>query len=390
MNPLIQLKTTPPLLIILALLCFTLLPKAQAVDPPPPGGYPNFTTAAGDNALRSLTSGAANTAIGNFSMFSVTTGNANTAVGAGSLDLNTADNNTAIGTAALLLNTTGTGNTAVGVAAMELNSTGTNNTANGAFALFNITGNGNIALGANAGVNLTTGDDNIDIGNIGVAGESSMIRIGDPAVHEGIFLGGITAMTPEAPNQAVLVDPTTGQLGSVDVGSLVEYAIVTVFVDRGGVGGPSRFAFYSAPLGSPAGTTTGGVFRFSCSAEQQPCKISYGAAVVSHQSTANALVHPRLDIHKDLGAPIVFCEYADGANNNAGLAQIQRVPTLEEAVIAMQTPLLMGIGGSLDCGTAQVYTPEVTEIWVPQGFYDVWTTFAFGLTLELPPPVPGE
>ena len=55
---------------------------------------------------------------------------------------------------------------------MELNFTGINNTANGAFALFNITGNGNIALGANAGVNLTTGDDNIDIGNIGVAGES--------------------------------------------------------------------------------------------------------------------------------------------------------------------------------------------------------------------------
>ena len=65
---------------------------------------------------------------------------------------------------------------------------------------------------------LTTGDDNIDIGNSGVAAESSMIRIGDLAVHTGIFLAGITAMTPAAPNQAVLVDPTTGQLGSADVG----------------------------------------------------------------------------------------------------------------------------------------------------------------------------
>ena len=90
----------------------------------------------------------------------------------------------------------------------------------------------------------------------------------------------------------MLVDPTTGQLGSVDVGNFLEYAIVTVFVDRGGAGGPSRWAFYSAPLGSPAGTTTGGVFRFSCSAEQAPCKISYGAAVVSHQSTANAADPP--------------------------------------------------------------------------------------------------
>ena len=32
MNPLIQLKTTPPLLITLALLCFGLLPTAQAVS----------------------------------------------------------------------------------------------------------------------------------------------------------------------------------------------------------------------------------------------------------------------------------------------------------------------------------------------------------------------
>jgi len=163
-----------------------------------------------------------------------------------------------------------------------------------------------------------------------------------------------------------------------------EYAVVTVFVDRGAVTGPTRYAVFSAALGSPAGTTTGGDFRFSCSAAQAPCKLSYGAAVISDQS-ANAVVHPRLLIHKDQAAPIVFCEYADGANNNAGLAPIPRVPTLAGAVTAMQTPLSMGIGGSLDCGSTQVFTPEVTEIWVPQGFYDVAATFAFGLSLELPP-----
>ena len=58
----------------------------------------------------------------------------------------------------------------------------------------------------------------------------------------------------------------------------------------------------------------------------------------------------------------------------------------------MQTPLNMGIGGSLDCGTAQPFPDGVvTEIWVlRRAFYDVWATFGFGLTLELPPPVPGE
>ena len=44
MNPLIQLKTTiPPLLITLALLCFGLLPQAQAVVPPPDGAIPGST-----------------------------------------------------------------------------------------------------------------------------------------------------------------------------------------------------------------------------------------------------------------------------------------------------------------------------------------------------------
>ena len=77
--------------ILIGIVCIGLLPGAQAVAPPPPGGYPNFTTAAGDKALQALTSGVGNTAIGNFSLFSVTTGSFNTAVGAGSLDLNIAD-----------------------------------------------------------------------------------------------------------------------------------------------------------------------------------------------------------------------------------------------------------------------------------------------------------
>src|SRR6516225_2989533 len=105
------------------LVCFALSPSAQAVVPVPDGGYPNFTTAEGQNALQSLTTGAGNTALGAFSLFSTTTGSFNTAVGALALDLNTGDNNTAVGVASLLLNT-GTNNTAVGVDALGLNTTG--------------------------------------------------------------------------------------------------------------------------------------------------------------------------------------------------------------------------------------------------------------------------
>src|SRR5262245_49618245 len=127
------------LFIAFTLICFALSQRAQGVVPPPSGGYPNFTTAAGDHALQALTLGVGNTAIGTFSLFSVTTGSFNTAVGAGALDLNTADSNTAVGTAALLFNTTGTENTAVGTAALEFNVTSEQNTATGAFARFSAT-----------------------------------------------------------------------------------------------------------------------------------------------------------------------------------------------------------------------------------------------------------
>ena len=162
MNPLIHCKPTIlPLFIAGVLACFGLLPRAQAVSPPPPGGYPNFTTAAGDHALQALTLGVGNTAIGTFSLFSVTTGSFNTAVGAGALDLNTADSNTATGAAALLFNTTGTQNTAVGAAALEFNDSGFNNTANGTFALYlNTTGGENTANGVQALQSNTTGFDN--------------------------------------------------------------------------------------------------------------------------------------------------------------------------------------------------------------------------------------
>jgi hypothetical protein len=139
------------LFVAFVLACFALSQRAQGVVPPPPGGYPNFTTAAGDHALQALTLGLGNTAIGTFSLFSATTGNFNTAVGAGALDLNTADSNTATGAAALLFNTTGTENTANGTAALEFNDAGSQNTANGAFALFsNTAGNFNTATGAGA------------------------------------------------------------------------------------------------------------------------------------------------------------------------------------------------------------------------------------------------
>ena len=75
-------KVTPLRLIVFALGCLPLLPNAQAVSPPPDGAYPHFTTAEGQNALQTLTTGAANSGLGALTLFTNSTGSFNTAVGA--------------------------------------------------------------------------------------------------------------------------------------------------------------------------------------------------------------------------------------------------------------------------------------------------------------------
>jgi hypothetical protein len=149
-------------------------------------------TATGFDALFSNTTGFFNTATGASALYGNTTGIFNTADGFGALANNTTgDFNTATGVAALLSNTTGSSNTATGFEALFNNFIGSNNTADGRFALFNNTmGSSNIALGFQAGFNLTTGNNNIDIGNGGVAGESSTIRIG--IFQTRTFIAGIS------------------------------------------------------------------------------------------------------------------------------------------------------------------------------------------------------
>jgi hypothetical protein len=95
-----------PVLVVIAIL--TLANAVFAVDPPPDGGYPNFNTAEGDNALFSLTTGSNNTAIGSQALFSNTIGSYNTATGLDALLYNsTGEFNTAFGTNSLSLNNIG-------------------------------------------------------------------------------------------------------------------------------------------------------------------------------------------------------------------------------------------------------------------------------------------
>jgi trimeric autotransporter adhesin len=172
--------TTPALVNIFPLVFLALSQVAQAVVPPPDGGYPGGNTAEGQNALFSLTTGGFNTAVGFLSLRSSTEGSFNTGIGAGALLANTSNNNTALGAGTLLSNTTGSQNTANGGFALFSNTEGFVNTAIGYGALTNTTtGNFNTAIGAYAGIDQTTGESNVYIGHAmrGVPGESNACYI---------------------------------------------------------------------------------------------------------------------------------------------------------------------------------------------------------------------
>ena len=164
-----------------------------------------------------------------------------------------------------------------------------------------------------------------------------------------------------------------------------EYAVANVFVSRG-TEAPTIWATYSAAMGSPVGTTTGGDFRFTCKLGQQPCKLSIAAAVLS-DTTGSARVYARVLIYKEVaGADQAFCEYADGSDNDGGSAEVSKVP-MDTSVTSINHPLDMGIGSSLDCKSTQDRPSNgvVQDIWVPNdptgpggnASYDVATTFAF-------------
>src|SRR5450432_1951843 len=257
------MKNIAPLSIVALGLSLCALHSVQAVSPPPDGGYPNFNTAEGEDALFSLTTGLSNTAIGYHALYSNTigvnntavgtalssntSGNLNTGVGAGALGANTTGSintacgwsalarnttgalNTAIGSNTLFENTSGSTNVAVGDSALNKNLTGQFNTAIGVSALFrskgsnntavgwdaanNLRGDNNIALGNAAGIYLTSSSNNIDVGNGGVAGESNTIRIGTQSTQAATFIAGISGVTV-AGGVGVIID-SSGHLGTV-------------------------------------------------------------------------------------------------------------------------------------------------------------------------------
>ena len=213
------------LLIPLALAAFALSTTAQAVIPPPDGGYPGYNTAEGTNALFHINpyQGALyNTAVGNRALFSTTSGGNNTAVGALALYDNNSAYNTAVGSFSMTNTVLGEFNSALGSQAMAYNVNGSYNTAVGYNALyFNVDGNSNIALGISAGLALTSGSENIYIGNLGGVSESQTIRMGDNQTNT--YIAGISGVT--VPAGVPVIVGADGHLGTVTSSARFKEAI---------------------------------------------------------------------------------------------------------------------------------------------------------------------
>jgi hypothetical protein len=157
----------------LAFACFGLLPEMEGVTPAPDGGYPNWNTAEGQDALFSLTTGSFNTAIGGHALYGDSTDSFNTAMGAFALAAtNPGSQNTAVGQGALR-NNRSSGNTAVGYRALLANTSGESNAAFGFQALTRNTGSANTGIGNGALLNNTSGFDNAAVGNNALAHNST-------------------------------------------------------------------------------------------------------------------------------------------------------------------------------------------------------------------------
>ena len=174
----------------------------------------DLNTAVGKDAMQVNKGGQQNSAYGWRALGSNRIGSNNTAVGGESLYLNTTGGkNTVTGTGGMLNNTSGSGNVAYGYNALSGNTTGAANTAVGTNALVgNTIGSSNIALGTSAGSNLN-GDNNIDIGNVGLAEESDVIRIGTADTHANAYIACISGATV-AGGVGVIID-SQGHLGTV-------------------------------------------------------------------------------------------------------------------------------------------------------------------------------
>jgi trimeric autotransporter adhesin len=374
MNPLIQSKTIIVVLIAGALACTGFLPKAEAVVPAPDGGYPNFTTAEGTNALQSLTTGSANTAVGWFSLFSNTDGSFNTGVGAGTLLFNVGDQNafegvqnTAIGAAALLFNTTGSTNVAVGTAALLNNASGNWNNAIGAFALHdNIDGFNNNALGQAALFKNIHGSDNTAVGDSALLNNDitgNALGNFNTAVGSGALFSNTDGDSNTAVGAGALLSNTEG-INNTANGAGALFNNTTIGMNSGHDNTADGLGALHSNTTGPFNTATGSQALFSNTTAGNNTAVGFQALldVTGFSGNNTAVGSQALVLHSTGSANIGLGAFAGSALTNGSLnIYIGNVGVAAEsgtirigAVGSQAATFIAGISGATVTGTPVV------------------------------------
>jgi len=143
--------------------------------------------------------------------------------------------NNGFGGLALNALTTGAHNIAIGTSAGSLLTTGDQNTFIGG-ALSIITGDRNVTIGSFAGNNYTGAESsNIVISNLGVIGDTGIIRIGASPEQAKCFIAGISGVTTDINDAVPVLVDSAGQLGVTSSSRVYKDNIVSMRDDSLGL-----------------------------------------------------------------------------------------------------------------------------------------------------------
>ena len=198
---------------------------------------------------------------GNLALNTLGTGNFFMGIGAGNLTFNTglASANVGYGLSVLSSLTDGSSNTAIGYNNSTLITTGGSNTALGPSALgFLVSGSSNIAVGSAAGRNFTGAEsNNIDIGHLGVLGESGVTRIGTNGNQTSFYAAGIDGVNVGSVSKVVTM--ASDQLGTATVtaGAGISVTPGANTITIAATGSNSALPAFVATLSSSVANVTG-------------------------------------------------------------------------------------------------------------------------------------
>ncbi len=352
-------------------------------------------TAFGKGALAANTTASFSSAFGSGALAANTTAGFNSGFGYGALAANTSGFNSAFGYGALQLSTTGGYNLGLGFRALAQNTTGGQNTAVGAKALFVLAaGDSNTALGESALTSLNTGMLNTAIGQgagatgtalaygsnnlylgagssasaagtnaalitneivIGAsaAGQGSNTTVLGNALTEKTFIKGIANAAGLGTTKTVVIDTTTGQLGT-------------------GASGSGGVTSVTAGTGLTGGTITGtGTLALDTTGVTAGTYARANVTVNAQGQVTAASSGSAINLATEVSGVLPLAQGGTGANSKAGAANAILPAQASNSGKVLTTD---GTNASWGASSASQWTTTNTDIGYATGSVGVGTT----------------